>query len=471
MIRWLFAADNDALRTDAGTRGEGRITVSRAAPIGLAVAGPGIDMPAGELVARVLLEGVSRGKARMEITADGGARMLATENVDLGHGADLVLELGCTVPEDMAGVEVRLLCRGLVKATIVAVELSLARAAPPEPLDPSRNVGFESRKSYAHNIGSGFFEKYLSGPSVLELGYKGYEDGTMPIVPQAVGLDVGYPGYDGSHLPFADASFDAIYSSHTFEHIGPWKQVLQDWHRVLKPGGFLVIVVPHQYLFERKRRLPSPINIDHRRFYTSSSLLAEIEAAYLPNTYRVRHLHENDRGFDYNLLPFVGTAGSYEIELVVEKLERPFWNLDEDAIRPYAAAEFLGKGRAFKDFSGDPWAYELDLTKPGDCVVYGPYTGLGRGDYEVEFFFELSDEDRRLKPKMLLDVAEFADRVASLWIEGEVRDQFYRTGRAVIPFTNPKEQGIFEFRIYSPRKGSAARPHFKGVVVRYRRPD
>lgn len=469
MIRWLFAADNQALRTEVGTRDGHRIRVARTVPAGLALGGPGVDVPAGDLVARVLLEGPSRGVVRMEITADGGGRTLAMEHVALGRGADLVLELGARLAEDARDVEVRLFCRGLVQADIAAVELNLARAAPADPPDPARHVGFESRKSYARLIESGFVERYLSGPAVLEVGYKGYEGGTVPIVPQAVGLDVGYPGYDGTHFPFADDSLDAIYSSHCFEHIDPWKEVLQDWHRILKPGGFLVIVVPHQFLFERRRWLPSPINIDHKRFYTSASLLAEIEAAFVPNTFRVRHLAENDRGFDYDLLPYHPTHGAYEIELVVEKLARPFWNLDDDSVRPYAASEFFSPGRNFRDEGADPWSIELDLVIPNACAVWGPYVGLGRGSYEVEFFFDLSADDRQVRPEMRVDVAEFGNIVADQRIEHDVKERFYDTGRVTVPFDSDKDQGVFEFRVYAPGITSPARPRFRGAVVRYRR--
>ncbi len=47
-------------------------------------------------------------------------------------------------------------------------------------------------------------------------------------------------------LPYEDSSVDLIFSSHTLEHIGKFKIVdtLKEWHRVLKPGGKLVVRVP-----------------------------------------------------------------------------------------------------------------------------------------------------------------------------------------------------------------------------------
>ncbi len=47
-------------------------------------------------------------------------------------------------------------------------------------------------------------------------------------------------------LPFADASFDAVYHSHLLEHLRPTEALpfLRDCRRVLRPGGTLRVVVP-----------------------------------------------------------------------------------------------------------------------------------------------------------------------------------------------------------------------------------
>lgn len=47
-------------------------------------------------------------------------------------------------------------------------------------------------------------------------------------------------------IPFPRHSFDAIYSSHVFEHLTPeaGQTLLQEIHRTLKPGGIVRIVVP-----------------------------------------------------------------------------------------------------------------------------------------------------------------------------------------------------------------------------------
>jgi len=97
---------------------------------------------------------------------------------------------------------------------------------------------------------------------------------------------------------------------------------------VLKIGGFIVCIVPHQLLYEKKSRPPSRWNADHKRFYTPASLLAEFEAALAPNSYRVRHLADNDRGYTYDIGADRHSGGGYEIELVVEKIRKPDWQID-----------------------------------------------------------------------------------------------------------------------------------------------
>ncbi len=48
-------------------------------------------------------------------------------------------------------------------------------------------------------------------------------------------------------IPFADASFDAVYSMGTVEHFDETEQAVGEIHRVLKPGGLAVIGVPNRH--------------------------------------------------------------------------------------------------------------------------------------------------------------------------------------------------------------------------------
>jgi ubiquinone/menaquinone biosynthesis C-methylase UbiE len=47
---------------------------------------------------------------------------------------------------------------------------------------------------------------------------------------------------DSERLPFADDSFDAVTCSHSFHHYPRQERVLAEMHRVLRPGGQLLLV-------------------------------------------------------------------------------------------------------------------------------------------------------------------------------------------------------------------------------------
>jgi len=189
-------------------------------------------------------------------------------------------------------------------------------------------MGAEAGKSHEARLASGFVQTYLSGAHILDIGYKGYQENVAPVVPHAIGVELDYPGYDGRTLPFDDNSQDAVFSSHCLEHIDDFAAVLRDWFRVVRVGGFIVIMVPHQFLYEKRVTLPSRFNADHKRFYTPATLMSDIEAVLPPNAYRLRHLADNDRGFDYTIPPAQHSGGCYEIELVIEKIAAPTWSLE-----------------------------------------------------------------------------------------------------------------------------------------------
>jgi SAM-dependent methyltransferase len=50
--------------------------------------------------------------------------------------------------------------------------------------------------------------------------------------------------YDGSKLPFEDASFDVVFSSHALYHAYPLAAMLAEIWRVLRPEGMVIVVLP-----------------------------------------------------------------------------------------------------------------------------------------------------------------------------------------------------------------------------------
>lgn len=73
---------------------------------------------------------------------------------------------------------------------------------------------------------------------------------------------------DAHHLEgVPDASFDWLNASHILEHLHSPELAFANWVRVVKPGGLLLISVPHRVLYEGRQRLPSRWNGEHCRFY------------------------------------------------------------------------------------------------------------------------------------------------------------------------------------------------------------
>jgi SAM-dependent methyltransferase len=65
----------------------------------------------------------------------------------------------------------------------------------------------------------------------------------------------------------ADGAYDFVHSSHCLEHMRDVREALKHWIRIVKPGGFLVITVPDEDLYEQGR-WPSQFNNDHKWSFT-----------------------------------------------------------------------------------------------------------------------------------------------------------------------------------------------------------
>jgi len=76
---------------------------------------------------------------------------------------------------------------------------------------------------------------------------------------------------DAAALPFNDASLDYVISSHQIEHHWDPIGVLKEWRRVVRPGGYLFIVVPHKDRCEPDNTMPT-------------TTLAELEARHRGDT-------------------------------------------------------------------------------------------------------------------------------------------------------------------------------------------
>ncbi len=89
-------------------------------------------------------------------------------------------------------------------------------------------------------------ESILGSTRALDVGCGGRK------LPGSVGMDIlRLPGVDVVHSfdqipwPFEDNSFDLIFLNHALEHVRDVVAVMNEIHRVLAPGGRLVVQVPY----------------------------------------------------------------------------------------------------------------------------------------------------------------------------------------------------------------------------------
>lgn len=71
---------------------------------------------------------------------------------------------------------------------------------------------------------------------------------------------------------FGSQQFDWVYSSHTLEHVDDMEKTLKEWWRVLKPGGRLVLYLPHKDFYPN---IGQPgANPDHKRDFVPEDVIA-----------------------------------------------------------------------------------------------------------------------------------------------------------------------------------------------------
>jgi SAM-dependent methyltransferase len=64
-----------------------------------------------------------------------------------------------------------------------------------------------------------------------------------------------------------DGKYDFLHSSHCLEHLVDPREGLKNWIRVVRPGGYLIVTVPDEDLYEQGV-FPSTFNKDHKWTFT-----------------------------------------------------------------------------------------------------------------------------------------------------------------------------------------------------------
>jgi SAM-dependent methyltransferase len=65
-------------------------------------------------------------------------------------------------------------------------------------------------------------------------------------------------------LPFKDCTLDFVYSSHLIEDFLDWTPILEEWKRVVKPGGHMVLLLPDKERWIEALKRGQPPNCAHK---------------------------------------------------------------------------------------------------------------------------------------------------------------------------------------------------------------
>ena len=92
--------------------------------------------------------------------------------------------------------------------------------------------------------------------------------GPDPVTPDARPFDLGH-GDANVISQYVKEQFDFVYSSHCLEHMRDPRSAILEWWKLVKPGGYLFVVVPDEDLYEQGV-FPSRFNPDHKATFTIS---------------------------------------------------------------------------------------------------------------------------------------------------------------------------------------------------------
>lgn len=93
-----------------------------------------------------------------------------------------------------------------------------------------------------------------------------------PNVTEVVPFDQDLGDGDAQYMAeVPDESFNFVHSAHCLEHVKDPRAAIANWLRILKPGGFLVVTIPEEFLYENGK-WPSRWNPDHKSSFTARAL-------------------------------------------------------------------------------------------------------------------------------------------------------------------------------------------------------
>lgn len=175
----------------------------------------------------------------------------------------------------------------------------------------------ETRREFGRRTREGYFDKYFFGHGI-DIGCGSDLDANDKLDATTASCDrwdVSSGHGDATYMHgVPDEKYDWVASSHLLEHIRDRETALKNWWRILKPGGWLVIMVPHRNLYEQRRTLPSSGNGDHKTFIMPWADEAPDTVGFVPLLLRA---------LEGATIHSVRLCFPYGIEAVIEKRTYP----------------------------------------------------------------------------------------------------------------------------------------------------
>lgn len=202
-------------------------------------------------------------------------------------------------------------------------------------------MGNECSKAVARRINQPGYIRYFKGKGI-DIGSGtdslGNSDGLgkygqqFPLMTSCRGWDI--EDGDAQYMKgVPDNTFDFVHSSHCLEHMVDPFIALNNWVRITKSGGYLVITIPDEDMYEqggtvKDGKFHSDFNGDHKRTFTifkyqSWSPVSVNVFDLLSVDFKIIKVELLDQSYQYGLHRHDQTGGIAEcaIEFVIQKLK------------------------------------------------------------------------------------------------------------------------------------------------------
>jgi len=150
-----------------------------------------------------------------------------------------------------------------------------------------------------------FFDTYLSG-KVIDIGA-----GDDPVTSESEIFDLAEGNAEKISKYIQRNDYDCVYSSHCLEHIDDVNMATNNWWQLVKPGGYMIIVVPEETLYEQRiwpsLFAPPPIGHQHSFRLNSETSWSPVSidildlVKKLPNV-KVISSQIHDNNYDYSII-------------------------------------------------------------------------------------------------------------------------------------------------------------------------